>query len=240
MPDQDFTDDALLGGRVRIRQPKAGYRAAIDPVLLAAFLRAPLRTVLDAGCGSGAAMFCAAARLPDSHFTGLELQPEIVALATQGIALNQIGAHASVVVGDLFDAQAAPGPFDAVITNPPYTAEGTPPPNAARAAAHMETAGIAAWIDACLARLKPHGRFVMIHRADRLSEIMAALGARVGDVRLLPVHPRAGEPARRVLIDAGKGRRSPDTLLPGLVLHEADGRFTPAADAVLRDAAPLG
>lgn len=240
MPGQEFTDDAMLGGRVHVRQPRDGYRAAIDPVLLAAFLRAPVRAVLDAGCGSGAAMFCAAARLAEIHVTGIELQPEIAAFATEGIALNHLGTRADVVAGDLFDPQIAPGPFDAVITNPPYAAEGTPPPNASRAVAHMEAVSIDAWIAACLARLKPHGRLVMIHRADRLSEIVAAMGADVGDIRLLPVYPRAGEPARRVLIDAGKGRRSPDTLLPGLVLHEADGRFTAAADAVLRAGGSLG
>ena len=126
-----------------------------------------------------------------------------------------------------------------MITNPPYTAEGTAPPDASRAAAHMESADIKVWIDACLSRLRSQGRLVMIHRADRLSEIIAAMAGRVGDIRVLPVYPRAGEAARRVLLDAGKGRKSPDTLLPGLVLHEADGAFTAAAQAVLRDGAGL-
>src|SRR5262249_40286080 len=90
----DTTDDAMLGGRVHVRQPRNGYRAAIDPVLLAAFLPASARDVLDAGCGSGAAMFCAAARLTAARLTGLELQPTLAVLAEAGIALNRLEGRA--------------------------------------------------------------------------------------------------------------------------------------------------
>jgi len=144
--EANYTDDAMLGGRVRVRQPREGYRAAIDPVLLAAFLPASARTVLDAGCGSGAAMFCAAVRLPAARFTGLELQPALADFAEAGIVLNRLEGRAEIVRGDLLHSREAYGPFDAVITNPPYTADGTPPPDASRATAHMESADIEAWI----------------------------------------------------------------------------------------------
>jgi len=243
MPDVNaVTTDHLLGGRVVVRQPANGYRAAVDPILLAAAVRAtPGQKVLDAGCGPGAAMFCLATRVPGLSLSGLELQQSYAVLAAEGVALNKF-ADTFIISGDIL----RPPPdmlnvFDIVLTNPPYGDAGTAPPNEGLAVAHMEgEADIAAWTKACLACLRPKGRLVMIHRADRLSEILAALrAADAGDIRILPIFPKAGEPARRVIIDAGKGRRSPDTLLPGLVLHEADGKYTHLADAVLRDGAAL-
>jgi tRNA1(Val) A37 N6-methylase TrmN6 len=241
MPD-DVTSDRLLGGRVILRQPRHGYRVAVDPVLLAAAVQAaPGAHVLDAGCGTGAAMFCLAARCADLRLTGLEVDDARTALARAGVALNGWDARMTVLDGDVSaPPPACIGAFDVVLTNPPFAAEGTPSPDAGRATAHHESGlDLAAWVRACLACLRPKGRLVMIHRADRLAAVLAALNGKAGDIRILPVYPRRGEAARRVIVDAGKGRRSPDTLLPGLVLHDADGRFTPAADRILRDAASL-
>jgi tRNA1(Val) A37 N6-methylase TrmN6 len=180
-------------------------------------------------------MFCLAARVPGLHLTGLEVQPALAALARDGIALNKV-PDTRVVSGDISSPPGDfAGAFDVVLTNPPYGAAGTPPPNASLATAHMEGAvGLGHWIGACLACLKPKGRLVMIHRADRLSDILGALHATCGDTQILPIHPKAGEPASRVIVDTSKGRRTPDTVLPGFVLHAADGSFAPAAEAVLR------
>ncbi len=235
------TEDRLLGGRVIVRQPVDGYRAAVDPVLLAAAVRAkPRQKVLDAGCGTAAAMFCLGVRVPGLELTGLEVQPAHALLAAEGVALNKL-SDTFIITGDIL----RPPPdllnvFDIVLTNPPYGDSGTAPPNESLAVAHMEgEVDVADWIAACLACLKPKGRLVMIHRADRLSDILAALHGRAGDIHILPIFPKAGQAARRVIIDAGKGRKSPDTLLPGLVLHEEGGAYTAAADAVLRAAEAL-
>lgn len=235
----ETTDDKLLDGQVILRQPVKGYRAAIDPVLLAAAVRAAHgHRVLDAGCGTGAAALCLAARLSHAAVTGLEIQSAYAALARQSVDLNRMNARVRIVDGDLAAPPDLGAPFDVVMTNPPFGADGTPPPDAALAAAHMEShLGLAAWIAACLAPLRHNGRLVVIHRADRLSELLAALAPACGDIQILPVRPKAGEPARRVIVDAGKGRRTPDTLLAGFVLHEDDGRYTAAADAVLRGGA---
>ncbi|MGE4061984.1 MAG: tRNA1(Val) (adenine(37)-N6)-methyltransferase [Rhodospirillaceae bacterium] len=237
--DTASTDDRLLDGRVHIRQPASGYRVAVDPVLLAA--ATPARAgqhVLDAGCGTGAAMFCLAARVPGVQLTGIEIQETLADHARAGIGLNRLDGAARILSGDI--ARGNHGVFDLVMTNPPFGDDGTPPPDDSLARAHMEShLDLAGWIKACLAALRPKGRLVMIHRADRLSDILAALAGRAGDIRIRPIYPKSGQPARRVIVDAGKDRRTPDTLLPGLVLHEESGAFTAAADAVLRSAGAL-
>lgn len=237
--DIPYTDDGLLDGRVQIRQPREGYRVAVDPVLLAAAVPAKAgQHVLDAGCGTGAAMFCLAARVPGLTLTGVELQSQHADYARAGLTLNGLEVSARILSGDL--ARSPHGAFDIVMTNPPFGESGTPPSNASLAAAHMESVlDLKGWLRHCLDALKPKGRLVLIHRADRLSDILGVLHERTGDIRIRPIHGKADQPARRVIVDAGKDRRTPDTLLPGFVLHAQDGAFTSAADAVLRGAGAL-
>lgn len=238
------TIDRLLGGRVLLEQPVAGFRAAIDAVLLAAALdpRAGA-TVLDAGCGSGAATLCLARRRPDLALTGLELDPGMAALAVANLARNGLEAMARIETGDLLAPPPgpAPGPFATLMTNPPFhPQEGRAADGAGRALAMVDRAGAAAWLNACLRRLAPRGRLVLIHRADRLPELLAALAPAMGDIEIIPLWPMAdGRPARRVIIRCRKDARGPATLAPGLVLHRASGKFTEAAEAVLRDGLAL-
>ncbi len=239
----DATEDTMLGGQVRILQPKIGYRAALDPVLLAAAVKAkPRDRVLDVGCGTGAAMFCLAARIPGVDITGLEIQPELATLAEASIKLNAFGTRARIVIGDLKTLPdiVCATPFDIVISNPPYGADGPASPQPSIAAAHHESnVSLAQWITACIKLLRPKGRLVLIHRADRLAELMAALVPACGDIHVTPIFPKTGEPAKRIVIDAGKGRNTGDTINPGLVLHEATGGYTVEAETILRGAASL-
>jgi tRNA1(Val) A37 N6-methylase TrmN6 len=236
----DVTDDTLLGGRVLIRQPKEGYRVAIDPVLLAAAVKAKAaERLLDVGCGTGAAMFCLAARIANIDISGLEIQPSLAALATEGLKLNNLETRARIIVGDL---AALPDiicayPFDVVMTNPPFGADGTVSPKASVATAHHESdVDLAQWIHACLKLLRPKGRLVIIHRADRLGAIMAPLTPSCGDIQIYPIFPKAGQPAKRVIIDAGKDRKTGETLHAGLVLQSENGDYTARAEAILRRA----
>jgi len=240
------TEDCLLGGRVRLCQPAAGYRAAIDPVLLAAAVdAAPGERVLDLGCGVGAAALCLLARQPLVHVTGLELQPELAALGRDNAGRNGRDGSFTVVTGSaLAPPPTVPhGGFDQVMTNPPFAVagQGTAPPNRSKALAHVESGlDLAGWIHAAARALAPKGRLWVIHRADRLDALLAAFAGRgLGEVRVLPLWPRSGRAAGRVIVSARKGSRAPLALLPGIVLHREEGGYTAAAEAVLRDGGPL-
>lgn len=246
LPDPDAqSQDALLGGRVQLYQPVAGYRVAIDPVLLAAALPAqPGDRALDLGCGAGAAALCLLARVPGVRVAGLELQAAFAELAARNAALNGCADSFRVVQGDILapPPELAPDAADLVMMNPPYVGAGR-----GRAAAvpskalatHEGEAGLAVWLDTALGLLRPRGRLAVIHRADRLDELLARLHGRAGEIRIFPLWPSAGQAARRVLIGARKGVATPLQLESGLVLHRPDGLFTVEAEAVLRDAAAI-
>ncbi len=242
----EISEDALLGGRVRLLQPTEGYRAAIDPVLLAAAVPAgDGHLVLDLGTGVGAASLCLAARVPGCRIFGLELQGSLVALARENVALNGLAGRVDMMVGNLQapPPRMAPGSFHHVMTNPPYQAagEGTRSPHPAKAAANSEgDVDLAAWMRLAVNMLRPKGTLVVVHRADRLDDLLAALRGRVGEIVVIPLWPKRGRPAKRLLIRARKSLATPLTLTPGLVLHEDDGRYTAEAEAVLRHASGLG
>jgi len=241
----DFTEDRILGGKLTLRQPGAGYRVGIDPVFLAA--AAPVHAeglALDLGCGVGAAALCLALRQPGLRVLGLELQPALAELGTANAALNQLAGRVSVVQGDLLHppSQIAPGAFDLVLANPPFHRAGraSPPMQASRAEGHMEgEADLGAWIDRGLAFAAARGVLVMIHKPERLEEILGRLEGRAGATALFPLWPGGGRPARRILIRAVKASSAPMRLCPGMVLHNSDGNFSAEAEAVLRCGAGL-
>jgi tRNA1(Val) A37 N6-methylase TrmN6 len=234
-----LTEDRLLGGRVVLRQPAQGFRAALDPVLLAAAVPARAgERVLEAGCGTGAAFLCLHARVPGLAITALERDAELAALARENAALN--GAAAAVTCGDVRSAEPPAGLHHA-FANPPYWPGGTPSPLPARArAAHEAEATLADWVAFLAAGLRHRGTLTLVLPAARFAEAAAALASGgCGSVSLLPVAPRAGEAAKRCLIRGRKGGRGPGAILPPLVLHADDGSFTPEAEAVLRGGAAL-
>lgn len=235
----DISEDALLGGRVRLRQPKQGYRAAIDPVFLAAAVPAkPSETVLDAGSGAGAAALTLAVRVEGVRVTGIELDAAAAGLARENADLNGLADRVEFFNGDILapPPELVPGNFDHVMVNPPYMtdASGHPPPDAARKHAHVEgEAGISDWLGFCLKMVRAKGSITVIHRADRLDEVLSALGQGAGDIAVFPLWPKEGAAAKRVIVRARKGIKTPMRVLPGMVLHSTDGSYTPEAEAVL-------
>jgi len=237
--------DSVLGGAVKLRQPEGGYRVAVDPVLLAATVpSASVSQLLDLGTGVGAAALCFAHRVPGARATGLELQPELAAIARENAAINGVQDRVAIVQGDLLRPPPTlpPGIFDHVIANPPYMPAGRAdaPPDRSKAIAHIEgEATLADWVGCALRMVAPKGGITFIHRADRLDELLALLHGRTGGIVVFPLWPKPGREAKRVIVRARTGVRTPSRLAPGLVLHNEDGSYTAEALAVLRDGAAM-
>ena len=241
-----LTDDAFLGGLVYLWQPKRGYRAATDPVLLAACCPARTgQTVLDLGCGAGAASLCLGVRVPGLALSGLEVQGAYADLARRNAA--RAGVAFEVQEGSVLDMpRAFRRDFDHVITNPPYYPPlGTPARDPGRNMAVREAVGLVDWITAAKRRVAPLGWLTLIVRADRLGDALTGIGDRMGSVAVQPFAPRQGQPAGRVVIRARKGGRGALRLLAPFLLHDDTAHpgdrdhHSAAAKAIFRDGAGL-
>ena len=242
----EFTDDTLLDGKVIFRQPATGYRAAIDPVLLAASIPDSINgRVLDLGCGAGAAMLCLARRRADLNVVGLERDAMLAQLARDNAAANEFGQRVTVHVGDILrpPPQLQVASFDAVMVNPPYLDPDTtdPSPDPKKKAATVESeASLDDWARAAARFVKPQGLVFFIHRADRLAELQKALTTvGCGGTVTAPLWPKIGAQPKRAIVVARRGDTSPPNSTNGLILHEFDGPFTPQADAILRQGLKL-
>ena len=244
--DSNLTDDAFLGGKLQLWQPIHGYRAATDPVLLAASVDAKGgHSVLDLGCGAGTASLCLGARVAGLALSGLELQPDYADLARRNAARNDIALE--VVVGDLGDLPVVlKRGFDHVMANPPYYASGgTASPNTGRDLALRVDTPIANWVECGARRLSPGGWLTMIFAAECLPDALAACADRLGSVAVLPLSARVGQPGLRVILQARKGGRRAFRLLAPFVLHDGGAHdrdrdsYTPDAKAILRDGGGL-
>ena len=239
----ELSEDLFLDGTVILRQPVSGYRAAIDPVMLAASVNAgPADSVLDAGCGHGAAAICLARRVQGCSVTGVDIRPASVSLANDNARLNGLSARVQAMVGDLLRPLPliTAGTFDHVMANPPFleAARAEASPQKDRASANLEgEAGLGDWISFLVRMVRTKGTITLIHRADRLDEILKLLHGIAGETVVYPLWPKRGAAAKRVIVRARKGIRTPLTVSPGLVLHEDDGTYTERVDGILRGGA---
>lgn len=221
--EDDLTHDAFLGGALNIRQPRKGYRAGVDPVLLAASVAAlPGQSVLELGCGVGVASLCLQRRVGGLALVGLEIQAVYAELARRNALENSLALE--VLKGDLcaMPRELRDRSFDHVIANPPYFGPGvgTGADDEGRETGRREAVPLSEWIDAATRRLRPKGYLTMIQRADRLPDLLAACDSRLGDLRVLPLAARLGRPAELVLLRARKGARGRFLLLSPRILHE--------------------
>ena len=244
-PAMDVTEDRLLGGRLRVLQPARGYRAGADAALLAAACDAGAgERVLEAGCGVGAVLLAAAVRRPAARFVGVESDPQMLALAQRNITSNALQDRVEAIPGDVGAPFARLGypTFDAAVANPPFfdDPEQLRAPHPAKRAAWIAAEGLAAWCGFLLKAVREKGTITLIHRADRLADIMAELAPKAGSFAVRAIHPFADAPAKRVLVRAIKTGKAPLRLLPPLVLHARGGaKHTPQAEAILRGEAAL-
>lgn len=195
--------------------------------------------ILEAGCGVGAALLAAAARRPGARFTGLERDPAAVALARRNVELNGLSERVEILEGDVAQRFPALGrtPYDGVLANPPFfdDPQALRAPSPARRGAWMADDGLAAWIGFLSKAVREGGTLTLIHRADRLADVLALLAPKAGSIQVRPIHPFADAPAKRVLVRAVKTGKAPLQLLPPLVLHPRDGaRHTAQVEAILR------
>jgi tRNA1(Val) A37 N6-methylase TrmN6 len=249
--DAGFTEDAFLGGKITARQPQSGFRAGIDAVFLAAGIPAlPGERVLELGTGCGIAALCLMARVDGLDMAGIDIEPDLCALAARNAQANGFGGSMRVIEADItkLDPQnpghgLAPGSFAHVFANPPYYQRGTVrmPPDRAKARAFAETPGdLARWIKLMIELAAPKASVTLIHVAERLGDILALAGPALGAITVTALHPSNTAPASRVIVQGIKGSRAPFRLNPGLILHQADGGYTPPAVEVLRHGAPFG
>ncbi len=253
-PAADVTETHLLGGRVICFQPARGYRTAIDAMLLAAAVPAGAgERALELGTGVGAAAFALAARVAGARVTALEREPSLADLARRGVAANGFEDRVEIVTGDLLDPppDLPGGGFDHVYANPPYmpAGRGNPSPDPIKAAATVEgRAKLADWLAFAAVMTRAGGSVTMIHLAEREGEVLRGLAAAdCGGAEVLPVVPKPGGPAKRVIVRAWKGRAGAARRHPDLVVHvpgDDDGKghrpaYSAAAEKVLRDAESL-
>lgn len=248
MAERDITEDAILGGRVRVRQPARGYRVNVDTILLAAALpAAEIREgarVVELCCGVGAALLAVASHHQgDAEFIGLERDPVYAELARQNVELNGQAHRARIIETDALGPAADNGVFHCILLNPPYDTQGKGrAPREDKRGAYVADRPIEDWIKVWSSRMAGNASFTMIHRAHHLGEILGALEGRLGGIEVFPVRASANAPAQRVLVRAWKGSRAPLKLLAGLDLHptdDANGKYTPEAEAILRGEAHI-
>jgi tRNA1(Val) A37 N6-methylase TrmN6 len=235
----------VLNKRLHLSQAEGGFRSSIDAVLLAA--ACPIQagqSLLDIGCGVGTAGLCVLKRVPGTHLTGIDVQEDHIEIAAQNAKQNEMQAHFKCA--DVRDyvrhENNRNAQFDHMICNPPYNEANShlrsPSDAKALAMGHGETT-LEDWIECVNRNLKSGGSFTMIHKADMIDKIILAFDGRFGDVEIFPLWPRAGVAAKRVIVRALKGRKTPATIHAGLVLHQENGDYTQDAEDILRGMKPL-
>jgi tRNA1(Val) A37 N6-methylase TrmN6 len=223
-----FTADTILGGRIKILQPKRGYRVGIDPIILAAMT--PLTAsanILDMGCGVGAVFLCLLQRMPDLSIVGIDIQPELLTLAAENVTANGFDDNVSLIKADIKKLPTdLHGQFTHVVMNPPYFDEqkGMVSPNVIKRTANSHPQkDLQEWVRAAHRALKAKGHLTLIHETSALPLLLAAMEGRFGGTEIIPLYPRDGEPAKRVILRARKDSRAPLSCLSGVILHEGKG-----------------
>ena len=240
LPRMDVTTDGMLGGRLLVTQPRIGYRAGVDAALLAAACEAaPGARVVEAGCGVGAVLLAAAARQPNARFVGVEVDPSSVGLGRANIVSNGMTDRVCILQGDVAEPFSGLGQpvFDGALANPPFfddpgAARG---PSPAKNRAWISQEGLAVWIAFLTRAVREGGEVTLIHRADRLADLLGLLRCKCGSIQIRPIQPFADAPAKRVLVRAVKSGKGPLRLLPALVLHDRSGsKHSEHAERLLR------
>ena len=236
----------LLGGQLMMLSTEGGYRAAIDPVLLAAAVPAAKGDqILDVGCGTGAAALCLATRVSGTQITGLDQQETLIELAWEITQMNGLAARVQFHCGDLLHVEKhfKLAAFDHVMTNPPHHKKGSGnlSPDPLNAAANFEgDAVLEDWVVFCFEMVKEGGSVTFVHRYDRLDELVELMARQGRAVTVYPLWPKeTGKRAKRVLVQTRKGISGDIRIADGMILHSNDDEYTTTVHAILREAGAL-
>ncbi len=238
--------DDFLGGKIRLIQPLKGYRAGVDPVLLAAALPRHLKgKILDLGCGVGTAGLCALYAMPHLELIGIEADAEAAHRAIRNAKLNDFAKNTEIhhqILGDESFMDPLKGDeVDIAISNPPWFE----PAHSQRAEGSRglgrqeENVSLDIWIDYMIRKLRTGGLMAVIHRAHRLDDILHILAGRVGNIKIIPIWSKPGQAAKHVIILGHKARKTPLKLMSGFVMHDKNGQFLPEAKGIFMDGAAL-
>jgi tRNA1(Val) A37 N6-methylase TrmN6 len=245
MAAANLTDDAFLGGRVKLLQPRTGFRSGLDAVMLAASVPArPHQQVCDVGAGAGVALMCLAARVTGLDLAAVEIDPLLAGLVEQNHERNSLGGTLEVFEADVLQRpRSIPRQaFHHVMSNPPFhdTGRGTvaPEKSTARAKA-LDANGLVSWLRFCRSLVRPKGTVSVILPPAQLATAMSALCTDGRGGVVIPLWPRAGEPAKRLILRASIGANTPLRLEQGIVLHGPDGSPTAEAELILRGGGAL-
>lgn len=240
----NHTEDYLLNKKVKIFQPKDGYRAAIDAVFVASLIDEkiikPNSTILDVGSGTGAISLCLAHRLQNNkvNITGIDIQEELVELSNMSAKENGFMDFLNYDICDIRKKTTlTAGSYDIVITNPPYSDHDMPSPKESKKFAHNhQDFDLTQWLTFCLKMLKPKGYIALINRTEAINEILSAMHNKAGNIKILPLYSKPNQPAKRIIVLAQKGSHGLTSVLPPLYTHNEDGSYSEQAEKILRDA----
>lgn len=235
-----YTHDKFLGGKLIFKQCADGFRSGSDGVLLAGSLPQDTKgRILDVGCGTGVVGLCAAYRLPLTEVIGIDCLQEVINLAQENAKTNGLENRVTFIVDNILNPtkMLAPNSFEHVVSNPPYFKDSTPSPDVNRAIGRSyDDTTLQAWVDYCIKMAKPRGFIHFIFPTDGLQTLLDCLGAQVGGLNLYPLWPNAEAlTSKRIIVTVRRDVKSPTILHKGLVLHEADGRYTDEASRILWD-----
>ncbi len=239
----------VLNKSLALHQITGGFKTSMDSVMLAAACPAKKgQSILDLGCGVGSAGFCVLKRIPETKLHGVDIQQDHIDLAVTNAQKNNMAERSNFSCADV-RSELDIGSFNHVICNPPYKEAGahrqSPSPAKARAMGHLEeNLNLQSWTTRAWHHIKGQGSLTMVHEAGQTDRLIQALysengGRRFGSVEIIPLYPKAGTAAKRVIIRAYKHKKSPATLHQGIVMHDQNGQHTKEADDILRHAAPL-
>lgn len=233
---QEFTQDYILNGKIKIMQPKRGYRVAIDPIILASFVDIrPHQSLLDVGCGVGTISLILKNIETTSNITAIDLDEVMCDFCKRNsdvnfLDLNVINCSVENVGSN---EELKSKYFDHVITNPPFFEDRSSRISHTKRLANFETIELKTWIALCLKKLKNNGMFSIIHNASRIGEIMQSVDGILGDIEIIPIYSRNGNDAKRVIVCGKKGRKSDTKITTGIVVHNSDGSYTDIAKKIL-------